>query len=67
MSKRFIVRQIAEDRNLTEAQLLERVLKECNHEQKRVAEQLGVSQATVSEALKRNQFVRKQVYVKETA
>lgn len=56
MGVRNAIRKIAESSGKSEAQLLMDTLEQCNHEQKFVAQLLGVSQPAVSEAIKRNGF-----------
>lgn len=55
MAKRHIIREIAQNRGISEALLIEQEL-DMHGNQKGVAESLGVSQAAVSEAMRRNGF-----------
>lgn len=55
MAKRNIIRQIAENRGISEADLISQELSKAGN-QKGIAESLGISQAAVSEAMKRLGF-----------
>lgn len=55
MAKRHIIREIAANRGISEADLISQELSEHGN-QKGIAESLGVSQAAVSEAMKRLGF-----------
>lgn len=65
MAKRNIIHEIAQNRGISEADLIAQELSEHGN-QKGVAESLGVSQAAVSVALRRNGFYSVVVWKRES-
>lgn len=58
MARRFLIREIADKRGISEIDLLKAALVEGGYEQRGAAALLGVSQSAISEAMKRLKFIR---------
>ena len=58
MAKRFLIRDLAEQRGISEIDLLKEALAAGGYEQREAAALLGVSQSAISEAMKRLKFIR---------
>ncbi len=58
MARRFLIREIADQRGISEIDLLKEALQRGGYEQQEAAVLLGVSQSAISEALKRLKFIR---------